>query len=286
MKYFFLFFLFVCCGKNAFAQWSNLQKDAATYVYADTAYIRSNPSTANPAADMLFAGDLIKVIAPTEKMLTVKGIKAPWLQVSYTKNNLSKTGYIWSGALSPVPLRKGDIKIVYGCNYIYGRDSVIEGYKQKVYFYMLGIKVYQQGKKLAYTQRTLLYDSTEFEMSADAAVTSGKGLKDVSLLIEISFGGQACAIPLEKYYYAFRRNEIVPLYKTFSVSDAGSYYNTETLTFPADKGGKPDMILWKQETGEATDKMDKNGEPVFKEHKKSRQFSWNGTALTEIRKTK
>ncbi|WP_315823620.1 SH3 domain-containing protein [Paraflavitalea speifideaquila] len=92
----------------------NGQDSIDRYIFADTAYIRNSPDTKQPAIDTLLAGDNITVIGTITNAFTIRGIKGPWLKISYTKNGEVKNGYIWQGLVSCQPLRRGDLKFVYG----------------------------------------------------------------------------------------------------------------------------------------------------------------------------
>lgn len=257
--------------------WSIRDNDTTDrYIFADTALIRISPDTKQPPADTLFAGDNITVTGIVPKALTIRGLKGPWLKINYTKNGQPKTGYIWQGLVSFVPLRRGDVKFVLGIER--RADSVTGSGKDKHtrQRFLVKLKVVQQGVIRA--KAGFITDDDESANFCDGKVMSGMGLSNVQHIIDITFTGGACAIPTYDYYFAFTKNgQLIRFPDKFNVSDAGAYYHGESFTFPNEKNGKPDAILWKMIEEEATEETDKNGEPKYKvTAKKSTVYTWDG----------
>jgi hypothetical protein len=96
--------------------------------------------------------------------------------------------------------------------------------------------------------------------------------------VVLSFGGEACAVPLYDYYLAFTKtNQLVRLPDKFNYADAGITYHIETFTFPNEKNGKPDTIIWNMSDEEGSDKFDKNGNEIIKVTGKKRAvYIWDG----------
>jgi hypothetical protein len=282
-----LLFVFLSVGQFALAQdepdfpdmrsWSIRYNDTTDrYIFADTALIRISPDTKQPPADTLFAGDNITVTGMEPKTLTIRGLKGPWLKINYTKNGQAKTGYIWQGLVSCRELRRGDVKFVLGIER--RADSVTGSGKDKVIRrrFLVKLKVVQQGTVRA--KAGFITDDDESANFCDGKVMSGMGLSNVQHIIDITFSGGACGVPSYDYYFAFTRSgQLIRFPDKFNVSDAGVYYHGETFTFPNEKNGKPDTILWKMTEEEATEETDKNGEPKYKvTASKSATYTWDG----------
>ncbi|OQP42833.1 hypothetical protein A4H97_11790 [Niastella yeongjuensis] len=252
----------------------NNNDTADRYIFADTALIRISPDTKQTPIDTLFAGDNITVTGITANALTIRGLKGPWLKINYTKNGAPRNGYIWQGLISCMPLRRGNIKFVYGIER--RADSISKGDKFNIRRFLVRLKVVQDGKVL--TSRSLITYDDESANSSFGKIMSGMGLTNVQNIIVLEFSGEACGIPTYDYYFAFTKsNQLLRFPDKESMSDAGAFYHSETFTFPNEKNGKPDMICWNSETEEATDKVDKNGDAIMKvTEKKNAAYTWDG----------
>ncbi|PZF72507.1 SH3 domain-containing protein [Taibaiella soli] len=268
------------------AQLGYFENNHDTFVFSDTAYIRNAPSTSSKLIDTLLASHRVWILETTEKNQTIRGIEAPWLKVRYTKNNQVAEGYIWSGLLALAPLYKDDMKFVCGISRIFYKDTTIvfkddpkQSMRDTIRMMSLEIKVFKGVERVVSFKRLI-----EHATYPTAIISEGKGLKNVDDILSLSFGGEACGVPTNTYHYGYRNKQIIPLYETMSVGDAGVYYHEEKLIFPAEKGGKPNVVLFKEQTEEATDRNDKHGEPIFKTTKSTKTLLWDGTKLTEQKK--
>jgi hypothetical protein len=272
----FLLLTFIFSVFHIHAQWNQFSYDSVNYVFGDTAFIRAQPSTVNSlVTDTLFAADMVRILEKSESSLTLKGISAPWFLVSYKKDSVEKTGYIWSGLLAFNAVRRGDTKFVCGANRIITKDTVLNGVKDCAKVCLIGIKVFRHGDKLASTQFNVLYYEELFRL-IKTEVTGHLGLKNVENIVSVVITGEACDIPEDSYYFGFRKNEIVPVYNAECIASAGLYYHNEILIFPAQKGGKENTIIWKMEHGEDTEKLDKKGEPIYKKKYDRKELLWDG----------
>lgn len=245
------------------------------YIFADTALVRVSTDTKQKPADTLLAGDHIKVLEVTQEALTLRGLKGPWLRVSYTKNNEGRTGYVWQGLVSCKPLRRGDTKFVYAIER--KADSVVrqeDDSKIVLPRYLVRVKVIKNGQILA--RAAFMTPNDESANFSDARIMSGMGLTGVQQIVVLSFTGAACAIPTYDYYFAWTQDSLfVRLPDKMNVADAGAAYHTETFTFPNEKKGKPDLIRWDMTEEEATEE-EKDGEPVLKvTDRQSVVYAWD-----------
>jgi hypothetical protein len=113
-------------------------------------------------------------------------------------------------------------------------------------------------------------------------------LTNVQNIIVLAFSGEACGIPSYDYYLAWTKDSVlVRLPDKTNVGDAGAFYHSENFTFPNEKNGKPDMILWDMIVEEESEKVDKNGDPILKvTDKKSTRYAWDAVnrKITEVKK--
>lgn len=273
--------LFTCFAAPLFAQdqepefifntWT-LSKDDSRYIFADSALIRVSPDTKQAPIDTLLAGDDITAIdILAGKLLTLKGLTLPWVQIKYKKDGVEKQGYVWEGLISFSPMRRGDMKFVFA----YDRrvDTLIDNGKRPQY--LVKIKAVQAGKILAATTFRIMDD--ESAGAAYAKVMGGLGLSNVQNIVSVGFGGEACGIPTNYYYFAWMKDgRIAPLPERMDVGDAGVYYHSESFIFPGEKDGMPDTIILKMHEEEETDKLDKNGEAVMAVKEAFTKYSWDG----------
>jgi len=277
------FFILVCCLSCitvvTFAQddvrtWS-LNENDSRYIFADTAYVRISPDTKQAPADTLFAGDDITVSAITDKLFSLKGLSAPWVEVKYKKNGVDKAGFLWQGLISFAPMRRGDTKFVYAIDRRIDSTLVYDGEKSVSKIFVVKLKVVRAGKLLA-SSSCRVFDGEGANFS-EPKVMSGLGLSNVQNIVTLCFSGAACGVPSEYYYFAWMNDaRLVPLPDRMTVGDAGVYYHDESFTFPAEKDGQPDMIFWNMVEEEETEKVDRNGAPVMKVTKDAAKYTWDG----------
>jgi hypothetical protein len=254
----------------------NTSDTTERYIFADTAFIRISPDTKQPSIDTLLAGDNITITGVTPNALTIRGIKGPWLKINYTKNGSPKNGYIWQGLVSCMPLRRGDIKFVYAIERRVDSIKVSGKERDTIRRFLVTLKVVQDGKVLV--KSSVVTPDDESANFSFAKVMSGMGLTSVQNIIVLTFGGEACGIPEYNYYIALTKsNQLVRLPDKMNVADAGVFNHAETFTFPNEKNGKPDMVIWNMITEEGTEKIDKNGDLIFKTiEKKTANYMWDG----------
>lgn len=209
------------------------------YIYANTANVRDQPGLDSEKIDQLVCGHEITTIKETEIKEEIDGISGNWIKVSYEKDGEQKEGYLWQGTLSYTQLRRGDIKFVFG----------LDNYNTKTYQTIASIKAVKDQK---------LLDKSTFEVCAIATaggqIIDKHGLKGISQVIEIMFGGAACGVPTCSNYFGWDGKKFIPLIQTYKVGDGGVYSYIETLSFPTT--GSLNNILIKY-VEEATDEEGK-----------------------------
>lgn len=281
MLFFTLTCLFTCFAAPLFAQdqepesifntWM-LSKDDSRYIFADTALVRISPDTKQAAIDTLLAGDdIIAVDVLAGKLLTLKGLTLPWVQIKYKKDGVEKQGYVWEGLISFSPMRRGDMKFVFA----YDRrvDTLID--KEKRPQYIVKLKAVQARKILAATTFRIMDD--ESAGFSYVKVMGGLGLSNVQNIVSVGFGGEACGIPTNYYYFAWTKDgRIAALPGRMDDGEVGVYYHSESFIFPGEKDGMPDTIILKMREEEETNTRDKNGEPILSVTEEFTRYSWDG----------
>ncbi|MCW3464146.1 hypothetical protein [Chitinophaga nivalis] len=285
MKQFF-FFLCLGLGWGAATQaqeisymWQ-IQAGDSRYVFTDTAYVRTGADTRQAIADTLFAGDEITIREITDKPLTLKGFTAPWLQITYKKDSVEKTGFLWQGLISFTQMRRGDTRFVFGVDRRFVKTVKEGGETYEESEYLIKLKAVVAGQLLSAMQRRGGGDGS-FSY-AESKVMSGLGLTNVKNIVVLTLSGEACGVPTNYFYYAWMNdNRLVALPDRSDVGDADVYYHSEKFLFPAEKGGQPDQILLTIEEGtNEDDKRDKAGNAIMTIKKSSKQYTWDGTSGT------
>jgi hypothetical protein len=275
-----LLLLFICLSNALHAQdfpdmrsWSLHNSDSTErYIFADTAFVRITPDTKQAPLDTLLAGENITIVDITSNALTIRGLRGPWLKVNYQKNGGLKSGYVWQGLVSCAPMRRGDIKFVYG---IERRADSTYNSKDTIRRYLVRLKVIQNGSILA--KSAFVTDDDESANFSMGKVMSGMGLTNVQHIIVLTFSGEACAVPTYDYYFALTKdNQLIRLPEKTNIGDAGVFYHAESFTFPNETNGKPDMVIWEMLEEEATEKLDKDGNEILKvTGKKTVNYAWD-----------
>ncbi|NIG54799.1 SH3 domain-containing protein [Chitinophaga sp. Cy-1792] len=256
--------------------WSIYGDTVSRYIFADTAFVRVSPDTRQAPKDTLLLGDNIKVLEITQKPLTIRGLKGPWLKIEYSKNGEVRNGYVWQGLISCAQMRRGDTKFIYGIER--RADSITFENKtaDTIRRFMVRLKAVQNGNLLAKIGFTTLDD--ESANYSGGKLMSGMGLTNVQNIIVINFSGEACGIPTCDYYFAWTKDSMLVRFpdKT-NVGDADAYYHSEEFIFPNEKKGQPDLVIWEMSEEEATDVVNKDGSHKMKTTDKGRKvYQWDG----------
>lgn len=253
----------MAAGISAHAQmpWYPQPGDTMT-VYTEKAYIRQEPSLQGAIADTLYTGDAVIIGKELTKPLSMKGITAPWEQVTYGKN---KQGYIWLGLLAVKQYTKNDLRFLYGI------EKAIPAKEEEPLKYLIRLKVLNKEHQLL-NMKEWTVKGAEYAIASEGKILDNMGLENVQSIIRIYFSGEACAIPTDYYYFGWTGKELLPLPGKTNVSDAGAYNYEETLLFPKEVGGQPGKIIKLQLTEEYGEDM----ETVEKRTTSKEVYLWDG----------
>lgn len=240
-------------------------------VYGKTANVRAEPGKMETITDSLPCGTPVVVREQAGHMEQLKGIYAPWVRIRY---GAGKEGYIWLGMLAlGSRTDKAQQTFLYGLDWISPSRAKDDDYQPAIWHV----------KAKALDPALQLLDEKEFVVKAlETSVTEAKllgdmGLEGTSDIWRIQFGGEACGIPTDYFYFGWTGRQLLALPGKSEVGDAGVFYHSETLLFPKEPGGQPGRIIRLAEEGEADEeKTDPNGEPVFKVKKTREVYAWDG----------
>ncbi|WP_293888042.1 MULTISPECIES: hypothetical protein [unclassified Sphingobacterium] len=250
----------------------NVRAGQQATVFVAKAYVRKQPNLKAAMVDSLSVGNVVTITSPPFKGNTIKNFYAPWHEITYTKDGIKKTGFIWLGLLALGKQSASD-----GSQYIYGFERLTEISDEQNHF-STGVKILDaNGDFLAEHTYPFTYSGQTF---AQSKLLPAMGLQNVKQILRMEFLGEACGIPSEYYYMAWTGKQLIDLPSRYSVADAGIYYYDEKMLFPSEHG-KNNQIIYKYiEEGEALDENAKN--PNFKITKKQEEFQWGGTSFQKV----
>jgi len=173
------------------------------------------------------------------------------------------------------------MQMLYGIDKITPAQTVpSEQYEPAVW--MVQVKAVGEDGRLL-DEKTLKMESSETSVS-NGKLLGDMGLSQVQDIVRINFGGEACGIPNNYYYFAWTGSKFLSLPGKMEVGDAGVYYHGETFIFPKETGGQPGKIIKLSEEGEADEeKVDKEGNPIFKVKKTREVYTWDGSRAVLVR---
>ncbi|MGS2760961.1 SH3 domain-containing protein [Sinomicrobium sp. M5D2P9] len=201
------------------------------YIFTNDAKVRPTASTDGRAQDILYAGDAVTVLEKTDNIHTRKGMAAYWLKVRYKKDGVQKEGYLWQGLLAPASFLKGDTRFVYG---IQRMDK-----STNVWKWTLQLKAVRNTQMIAIEEWKDHHASRLY-----AEISGGKGLDNVTDILRISYGGEACGITHYDYFFTWNGYHFTPLPALISIPD-GDYSTWEEWIFPDDPNGQPGQLVKK-----------------------------------------
>jgi hypothetical protein len=256
-----------------------LSKDSSGYVFTNKAYLRSAAGTKAAILDSLDFGSRIIVSEQTDKYESIRGIYAPWVKVTSQNNGNTKEGYIWLGSLA---VRKYSAA---GIDYLYGIDRIEKQMKDEFESskFVIQLKAADASGKLIDTKE-FKTDGGEAANFTDVKSLGNTKLANLTDVVRISFGGEACGIPTYFYYYGFTGEKLLALPGKYTVGDAGVFYHSETLLFPNENGGQPGKIIKLIEEEEVLEEETKATKEKIKKTNSKETYLWDGQVAVKQKK--
>ena len=174
-------------SREQYSVWQQQEENTAM-IYANKANVRADASIGSAVKDSLNAGDTVFVNKFTKEFYKQNGIYAPWADISYIKDGLKKTGFIWMGSLATGYTIKEDQTFLFGIesakmmliNKEFGPQNQFE----------VKVKMIQDKSVVAST--ALLVPDDESFSFLELKVLGNPNLKNISEVVRIMFGGEAC----------------------------------------------------------------------------------------------
>ena len=225
--------------------------------------VRAKPDTKAEAIAELSIGSEITPTAQTDTKLTQDGVEAPWYKVTFSKEGRKTEGYIWGNLIA-----KGSAVSKDGLVFLYGigpGKKEAGGYEQ----YSSQLRVAKDGKELA---KLVIAEGVGFASRAEVKAHGGRGFSGIANVMSVRFMQEYCGGKGNTIYIFWDGKTLSMVHSTIDGADA-PVYATETLTFPDDKGGKPDQLFVVREHGDHDNPKDKKIEKFW--------LKWNGKKLVK-----
>ncbi len=281
MKQFITLFILIFSVNSAFSQvsenvvngrnYGSFEVGDTSFALVSDANVRDKPTTSGAVIAKLTIGTPLKIEKATTDSLTIKGVRAPWYQVSFINENKKKNGYLWGGFIASV-----FINDVYGDGELY--LGGISNFDEKNYKLTTQLRIAKNGQQLAVL---------EFPTCGDLSYYPQLELhgKDVFNNVKqtISYGSNfgACDYPSGDYLIFWtKNNQLQKVLETTSSSSAGAGYSAETYLLPNQRGGIGNHILVTEDTAEMEEKGD--AFRIKNQKYKISLWKWNGTKLVKM----
>lgn len=282
----FLFFsnLIFCqeiASENYFWQF-NYGNETEAIIGVKNCYIRQDSTANSQLLDSLQIGHKIKVIKNTNKSLNIKGLNLSWVEIEYSKNNQTKTGFLWKGFVAVGSTTKGNITFLTTIDTKYSKKIQRKDYEYEGDFYRISIKAIDSENHII-SEKSVSKELSESLYFQNSAISSW-GLKDLNSIYRISFSGEACGIPTLHYYFGWNEKEFLLLPEKYDMGDAGVFYHSEEFVFPKEKGGQTNTIIKTIKEAENTDENSNTYD--FLVTKTTEYYSWDGKNFKLIKSKK
>jgi hypothetical protein len=285
MKQFIILVILMFSLNSAFSQAAENTANGhqyGTFEVGDTSFtlvadanVRDKPATTGAVVAKLAIGTPLKIENTTTDSLTIKGVRMPWYQVSFTSGNGRKSGFLWGGFIASVFFSDID----YTANETYLYLGGIAAYDEKKNKVTDQLRVAKNGQQLAAIEFPSCGDIGYYPQLELHGSCSFNNVKQV-----LTYGTHydACDYPQGNYLFVLtKNNQLQKIMETSSASGAGTGYAEETYILPSHRGGIQNHILVTEDS--AAEEEDKNGDYKIKDQKyKIALWKWNGSKLIKV----
>ncbi len=244
-------------------------------VYGNKVMVRNDSSLSGKVIDTVFLGDKVELIRKTSAFSTNNNIYAPWVEVKY---GAGKKGYVWLGLMAFQQLSKEDTSFLYGLEKVTTK-SIEPGFEETKFY--IGIKAACNNKLLDKKEWAIAGD--ESSSFAESKLLGNMGLTNTHEVLRINLGGEACGIPTYYYYHGWNGQRFFSLPGKYIVGDADVFYHSETLLFPAEKGGLPGYIIKLIEEEEMLEEETATKPAKYKKKTGRERYVWNGEYAVKVK---
>ncbi len=284
MKQCLILFLSIFSSTLALSQDSDMSvngRSFGSFEVGDTSYtlvsdanVREKPAISGNVIAKLPIGTFLKIEQITTDSYTLKGVRMPWYNVSFTTDNKRKSGYLWGGFMASVFLFDKDFKTENTYQYLGG----VASYDEKNFKLTAQLRIAKNGQQVA---------ALEFPTCGDLSYyprleLHGNCFNNINQAITYGANYDACDYPRGEYLIFWtKNNQLQKIMATTSASGAGTGYGVETYILPTHRGGINNHILVSEDS--AAEEEDKNGDYKIKDQKtKISLWKWTGIKLIKV----
>ena len=244
-----------------------------SFTLVSDANVRDKPATTGGVVAKLNIGTRLKIEKVMTDSLTIKGVRAPWYQVSFTADNKQKSGYLWGGFIASVFLGEIDYKTNETYMYLGG----IASFDEKNYKMTSQLRIAKNGQQIAVLAFPTVGDLGYYPK---LELNSNNNFSNVKQMISYGMNFGACDYAQGDYLIFWtKNNQLQKIMETTSASGAGTGYSSETYHLPNHRGGIANHILVTEDSAEMEEKGD---DFVIKNQKfKVTLWKWNGIKLVK-----
>ncbi len=236
-----------------------------TYVFNDQTRVREKPATTARIIDSLRWGTEIEIKEKTTVINKMNGKSASWYKISYLYNDLQKEGFIWGGNLCITPMRRGNIKFLFGLKGTYKKEEHDDSYDIMV----AELRAIQQDTLISAI--TYNIDSPESLSFGEGKIENPPRLAGAQYLVHLTVSGEACGIPIIEQQVVWTGKKLIKLPICISVGDADIYSHDETFIFSNAKNGQTKQFIKSIKEYEKDEETGKEKRSIKKEY-----FIWTG----------
>jgi LysM repeat protein len=267
MKTYLSIFLFVITSYlNLFSQEKpsyhvyQHEKGDTVAIFGDKVNVRIDADKEAKIADQLYIGQKVIVLKKTDIELTLADKTDLWYQVSYGKDLIEKTGYIWGGVIAiDFSQLANDIFVL---NFIASKVDTLAG--------ILEIRAARDNKMISSQKWNSLIGQEDY---VSHQIINLQNLENYSNTVTFSIGYPACGYPQREFTALWDGKKLLSLPMLDSMSDGGFFFS-QTYKFPEDQDGSYNRIMLAEERGTPLENEDYGGDYI----KKIREVKWNGKA--------
>ena len=243
------------------------------FVLVSDANLRDKPSVKAATIAQLPIATKVQILERTTDSVTLNGFRAPWFRISAN----GKTGYLWSGILTPVAITTQEEDPAGNLTFLAG----IASYNEKDYKVTIQVRAAKKGKEIA---------KIEFQTVGELGYELGLTLKSSGfdkvkqvLSVQMTFG--ACDYAQgDNLVFFTEGGKLIRQLEMVSASGAGTGYSSQNYILPHDKGGIAGHVLVTEDSAEDEEVM-KNGIPEYKiknQKYKITLHKWTGAKLEKV----
>ena len=224
------------------------------YLFANKVKLREAPSKTAKVIELLPAGSEVTILEKTINYELYEGIESPW----YLVNVNGKIGYILGGLIALDKLNSPED----GNLFLFQIRKLND---EKLY---LKIR-----PSISDETQEFIHQIPSYHFTIE--ITNNRGLNGIQNLISIDYIAEACGVEGGLSYLTWDGSSLKLLATLSEIGDAGVYYVGEKFTFPLDKDGIENKIIYTKEE-ETVDDFEEEWTTIIKT---TRVYKWENVKM-------